>query len=55
VVLHVPADGAPAMLRRADLVQGWQTAKLARQIVEHRGQGKNAERFRNSVWAPQAS
>lgn len=55
VVLHVPADGAPAMLRRADLVQGWQTAKLARQIVERRGQGKNAERFRNSIWAPQTS
>jgi hypothetical protein len=55
VVLHVPADGAPAMLRRADLAQGWQTAKLARQIVEHRGQGKNAERFRNSIWAPRTS
>ena len=52
VVLHVPSDGGPAYLRRADLVRGWRIAKLAREVVDERAYGKSAERFRNSYWNP---
>lgn len=50
VILHVPSDGGQAFLRRADLVQGMRTARLARQVIEQRSAGENAERFRNSSW-----
>lgn len=44
VILHAPSDGSLAHLDYADLAQGWETAKLARRIVDHRAAGKNAER-----------
>lgn len=50
VILHVPSDGSPARLERADLVQGWKSAKLARQIMDHRAAGKSAGRHAESTW-----
>ncbi len=50
VILHVPSDGGPARLERADLVQGWETAKLARQVIDHRSAGKSAGRHARSAW-----
>jgi hypothetical protein len=52
VILHVPSDGGPAHLDRADLVRGWEAAKLARQIVDHRSDGKSAGRHLESRWIP---
>jgi hypothetical protein len=49
VILHVPSDGGQPRLERADLVQGWETAKLARRVVDHRAAGKSVERFSRSV------
>ena len=53
VVLHVPSDGAPAMLRRADLVMGWHALKTAREIVNLRSYSKSVKRFNESAWIPQ--
>lgn len=53
VILHTPSDGGTARLERADLVQGWETAKLARRVVDHRSAGKSADRFSRSAWSPQ--
>lgn len=50
VILHVPSDGGQPRLERADLVQGWETAKLARRVVDHRAAGKNVDRFNRSAW-----
>jgi len=50
VVLHVPSDGGKPYLRKADLVTGWETAQLARRVVELRSYGTSAERERLSVW-----
>jgi hypothetical protein len=52
VILHVPSDGGPARLERADLVEGWKDALLAKQIIERRSSGRSAERFRRSEWIP---
>ncbi len=52
VILHVPSDGSPARLERADLVEGWEDAQLARKIIDRRSSGRSAERFRRSVWQP---
>jgi len=52
VILHVPSDGAPAQLERADLQEGWEDALLAKQIIERRSSGRSAERFRRAVWTP---
>jgi hypothetical protein len=53
VILHVPSDGGQPRLERADLVQGWETAKLARAVVDHRAAGKSVERFNRSAWGAQ--
>lgn len=50
VVLHVPSDGSPAYLRRADLERGWEIAKLCRRVLDERSYGKSAERKALSVW-----
>jgi hypothetical protein len=50
VVLHMPSDGAPPRLRRADLVRGWENAKLARRIMDERSYGRSAERFALAEW-----
>lgn len=50
VILHTPSDGSPAHLDRADLVQGWETAKLCRRVIDHRAAGKSAGRHERSVW-----
>lgn len=50
VVLHSPSDGGEPYLRRADLVSGWRTALLARQVVDTRAYGKSAERHALAEW-----
>lgn len=55
VVLHVPSDGSPAYLRRADLTRGWRVAKLARAVTEERSYGKSAGRASESAWIPRTS
>lgn len=55
VILHVPQDGAPARLERADLVAGWEDALLAKRIIERRASGRSAERFSRSAWVPKES
>lgn len=52
VVLHVPSGGGSARLRRADLVEGWECAKLARQVVDRRAYGKSVGREKESWWIP---
>lgn len=52
VILHVPSDGGPARLERADLAEGWEDALLAKRIIERRSSGRSAERFRRSEWIP---
>jgi hypothetical protein len=54
VILHAPSDGSPAHLDRADLVQGWKVAKLARQIVDVRANGKSAARRVAGIWGVQS-
>jgi hypothetical protein len=54
VILHAPSDGSPAHLDRADLVQGWKVAQLARQIVDARANGKSAARHVASIWGVQS-
>jgi len=54
VILHAPSDGSPAHLDRADLVQGWRVAQLARQIVDVRANGKSAARHVASIWGVQS-
>lgn len=50
VVLSMPSDGGPPMLRRADLVDGMATMRLARQVCTRRSRGKSASRFGESYW-----
>ncbi len=50
VILHVPSDGAPARLERADLVNGWEAAQLAARIIKLRSFGKSTERESRSAW-----
>lgn len=50
VVLHMPSDGAPPRLRRADLVRGWSNALLAKRIVDERAWAKSSERLALTDW-----
>lgn len=50
VVLHMPSDGSEPRLRKADLVQGWETMQLARRVCTQRSAGKSAARMMNSYW-----
>jgi hypothetical protein len=50
VVLSMPSDGGRPMLRRADLVDGMNTMRLARQVCTQRTRGKSAERMQQSYW-----
>jgi len=50
VILHVPSDGGPARLERADLVNGWECALLAREILRKRHYGKSVERMSRLPW-----
>lgn len=53
VVLHVPSDGkSPARLERADLIEGWKAAQLARAVVTQRAAGKSVWRHDRSEWTP---
>lgn len=52
VILHVPSDGSPAFLRRADLVTGRQVLEVARKVIELRAYGKSAARHAMSPWVP---
>ena len=50
IILHAPSDGGQPFLRTADLVSGWDTALMARRIVDKRAYSKSAERHALSVW-----
>lgn len=50
VVLQLPSDGKPPYLRRADLVEGWEVAKLARAVVDRRAYGTSAARKALAPW-----
>ncbi len=52
VILHVPSDGGPARLERADLVNGWEAAQLAARVIKLRSFGKSTERESRSAWVP---
>lgn len=44
IILHVPSDGSPAHLDDADLETGWETAQIAKRVIELRNGGKSAAR-----------
>jgi hypothetical protein len=50
VVLSMPSDGGQPALRRADLVEGMATMRLARQVCTQRSSGKSAARMHASYW-----
>ena len=50
VIMHVPSDGVPAQLERADLVEGWDDALLAMRIIERRASGRGAGRLKRAMW-----
>ena len=50
VVLHMPSDGAAPRLLKADLVRGWENAKLARRIMDERSYGRSVDRLRDAAW-----
>lgn len=50
VVLHMPSDGSEPRLRRADLLAGWETMKLARRVCDLRSYGRSADRMSESWW-----
>jgi hypothetical protein len=49
-VLHMPSDGARPRLRKVDLVSGWVTMQLARQVCTQRSFGRSVEREAESYW-----
>lgn len=53
VVLQLPSDGKPPYLRRADLVEGWEVAQLARQVIDRRAYGVSAARKALTPWGTQ--
>lgn len=50
VIMHVPSDGSPARLERADLEHGWAAAKLARKVSDERAYGRSRERMSRTAW-----
>jgi hypothetical protein len=50
VILHVPSDGGPGRLERADLQEGWACCLLAAEILKRRSFGKSAERMSRIPW-----
>lgn len=50
VIMHVPSDGSPAYLRRADLENGRQVLAVARENIRLRSYGKSTERHAMSPW-----
>lgn len=52
VILHVPSDGSPAYLCRADLVNGWEVCLTAKRNIELRAFGKSVERHAMIPWIP---
>ncbi len=50
LVLHMPSDGSEPRLRRADLVEGWDVLRLARQVCNKRSYGKSVARKAESYW-----
>jgi len=51
-IMHVPSDGSPAYLRRANLVNGWRVCLNAKETMELRAYGKSAGRHAMSPWTP---
>lgn len=54
VILHVPSDGAPASLDRADLQEGWRTCQLAAEIIKQRAYGTSVARKSRISWVGSA-
>jgi hypothetical protein len=50
VVLHMPSDGGEPRLRRANLVVGLETLKLARAVCTQRSLGRSARHLAESYW-----
>jgi hypothetical protein len=50
VVLQLPSNGEPPYLRRADLAEGWEVAKLARAVIDRRAYGVSAARRAMAPW-----
>lgn len=56
VVLHMPSRPDPETglqeprLRKADLLKGWETMRLARQVCDARSGGRSAARMADSWW-----
>lgn len=55
VILHVPSDGSQPYLRRADLINGWEVAQVARRNIDLRSYGKSRERESLSHWVGKSS
>jgi len=51
VVLHMPSNGDRPRLRKADLVRGWENARLARRIMDERSYGRSVARARLAEWS----
>jgi hypothetical protein len=50
VVLHMPSDGSRPWLRKADLVEGWKTLQLARQVCTQRSKARSVGHMAESYW-----
>lgn len=50
VVLHMPADGSPPVLHRADIQQGLEWAHLARKVCDVRSAAASVGSMQASVW-----
>lgn len=51
VLLHSPADGAPPVLKRVNLVKGMAYAKLARAVCDARSESKSVAAHAEAEWA----
>ncbi len=50
VVLHMPQDGKPPVLKRVNLVAGLRAAQLARQVCDERSEGKSVATHGEAEW-----
>lgn len=50
VLLHMPSDGAPPVLKRVDLRKGIMYAQLARAVCDARSEAKNVAAHREAQW-----
>lgn len=50
VVLHMPSDGGRPYLRKADLVEGWETLQVARRVCTQRSKARSVGHMAESYW-----